>query len=149
MAMVKTALYRYVAMLLLVWCAEGRADMVIEQARIRLPLPGQNVTVVYLHLKNDTLRDRLLTGVSVAGAERAEIHQHQHVDGVMRMRQLEQLPLAAGGEIEFKPHGYHIMVFGVDALFAPRSERGAGQHELSLVFADGEVIRAEAQEFRF
>ena len=53
--------------------------------------------------------DRLLE-VRSAAADRVEIHEVRHEDGMARMRPLpEGVPLAAGATVEFKPGGYHLM----------------------------------------
>jgi copper(I)-binding protein len=44
-------------------------------------------------------------------------------DGIMRMRALDQgIEIPAGGKIEFKPGGYHIMFIGLK-----QQALGAGQ----------------------
>lgn len=145
----KISVYRYLALLLMLLSVSSRADIVIDQARIRLPLPGQTTAVVYLRLKNESIRDRVLIAAAVDGAERAEMHQHQHVDGMMRMRAVSQIMVLAGSELEFRPHGYHIMVFGLAPGFTSgEAAGGQGRHVVRLIFADGEIVQAEAREFR-
>lgn len=46
-------------------------------------------------------------------AEAAELHTHDMQDGMMKMRQVESVDVPAGGEALFKPHGLHVMLFGL------------------------------------
>jgi len=54
--------------------------------------------------------DRLL-GVSTPVAGKAELHEHLHADGVMKMQQVQDVVIPAGGEVKFEPMGYHVMLF--------------------------------------
>lgn len=56
--------------------------------------------------------DRLLS-VATPVADKAELHEHAHVDGVMKMQQVQSVEIPAGGEAKFEPMGYHVMLFGV------------------------------------
>lgn len=54
--------------------------------------------------------DRLLS-VSTPHAGKAELHEHIHADGVMKMQQVQNVTIPAGGEVKFEPMGYHVMMF--------------------------------------
>ncbi|MBU1285480.1 copper chaperone PCu(A)C [Pseudomonas sp.] len=56
--------------------------------------------------------DRLLS-VSTPHAGKAELHEHIHADGVMKMQQVENVTIPAGGEVKFEPMGYHVMMFNL------------------------------------
>ncbi|MFP6863033.1 copper chaperone PCu(A)C [Pseudomonas sp.] len=56
--------------------------------------------------------DRLLS-VSTPHAGKAELHEHMHADGVMKMQQVENVAIPAGGEVKFEPMGYHVMMFNL------------------------------------
>ena len=69
---------------------------------------------VYVTIVNGTGRDEELIGVSTEIAFNAEIHESM-VDGdsMMQMSPLEAVLVPAGGELELKPGGYHIMLMGL------------------------------------
>ena len=46
-------------------------------------------------------------------AESVEIHTHEMDGGMMKMRRVESVKVPAGGEARFKPHGLHLMLFGL------------------------------------
>lgn len=54
--------------------------------------------------------DRLL-GASTPVAGKAELHEHLHEGGVMKMQQVQDVVIPAGGEVKFEPMGYHVMLF--------------------------------------
>jgi len=98
---------------------EAASSVVISQARLRPPLPGQTIAAGYFTLQSESA-DKLLA-VSSDVSERIELHNHINDGGVMRMRRLEGgVAIPAGGQIEFKPGGYHIMLF--DAKMTDQTE---------------------------
>lgn len=64
-----------------------------------------------VHNKGDA-DDRLLT-VETPVAGKAEIHEHAHVNGMMKMQQVQNVVIPAGGEVKFAPMGYHVMLFNL------------------------------------
>ena len=111
------------ALLLLAgWCSTPAADssnadgLSVTDARLRLPLPGQSVSVLYFTVENLMSTTGVIKGVRVEGAERAELHRHFHEAGMMKMRQVMQVSVAAKERLEFRPHGYHVMVFGLSEV---------------------------------
>ncbi|MCV6624756.1 MAG: copper chaperone PCu(A)C [Cellvibrionaceae bacterium] len=99
--------------LLLSLAAIGASLEVSEPAYSRPLPPGQTTGVVYLSLRNTGTNPINLSKVSTPLARSAEFHRHIHRDGMMQMRHLPQITLAAGKTLRFSPGGYHIMLFGV------------------------------------
>ena len=64
-----------------------------------------------LHNQGETA-DRLLAASSPQ-AQKVELHEHVHKDGLMKMQQVQGVDVPAGGEVKFVPMGYHVMLFGV------------------------------------
>ena len=61
--------------------------------------------------------DRLLA-VEANVSQKVEIHEMAVIDGVMKMRPLDKgLAIPAGGKVELKPGGYHVMFIGLHAPF--------------------------------
>jgi periplasmic copper chaperone A len=80
------------------------------------PAAGPNkLGAAYLILKNAGQNADTLQSISSPDAEKVEIHVHtQDSNGIMRMRAVEGgLKIVPGETIEFKPGGYHIMLFGL------------------------------------
>jgi copper(I)-binding protein len=80
------------------------------------PSAGPNkLGAAYLILKNAGQEADTLQSVSSPAAQKVEIHEHtQDASGIMRMRPVEGgLNIPAGGTVEFKPGGYHLMLIGL------------------------------------
>lgn len=117
--------------------------LVISDATIRLPLPGQTTAVVYLQLYNGSGVERWVEGVAVEGAAASELHQHVHRDGMMRMRAVERIAIAPGAKVIFESGGYHIMAFRMTV-----SQPVAEQFQVKLMMADGQFVTAQATPVR-
>ena len=83
--------------------------------------------------------DRLI-GAATPVARVAEIHQHTMDNGVMKMRQVDAVPLPAGQAVVLSPGGYHIMLIDLKAPLI------AGQSfPLTLTFAHAAPVTVEVQ----
>lgn len=84
---------------------------------VRAMPPGHPVTAGFFRVHNggDSVR---ISGASSEQAQRVEIHEHRHEQGMMRMRQVQSIALAADDVLVFKPGAYHLMIFGLDKSLA-------------------------------
>ncbi|MFQ1714436.1 copper chaperone PCu(A)C [Aeromonas veronii] len=83
---------------------------------VRLLPPGSPNTAAFMVLKNDADQPVKLVAAASAAAGRAELHTHLHENGVMKMRQVENIEIPAKGEAVLKPGSLHIMLFEVGTL---------------------------------
>lgn len=74
----------------------------------RATVPGQAVGVAYATLTSP-VGDRLV-GVETPAAGRAELHSMTMDGSVMRMRQVDGVPLPAGQPVALAPGGLHVML---------------------------------------
>jgi len=130
---------RCLFMALLLLSAQGYAAdntmLSIEQGEIRLPMPGRTVTVGYFTLHNASSQAASLINVSSPAFSRAELHQHSHKDGMMRMEQIDTIDVPANGSITLAPGGLHLM------LFEPTTTLEPGQLvDVVLHFADEQQL---------
>ena len=77
-----------------------------------LPAVAKN-GVAYLTIENNSTRQDKLISATSPIAERVEIHSHQHVDGVMKMRKVEYVEVGKGETTIFEPGGLHVMLIGL------------------------------------
>lgn len=89
------------------------ADLHIIHPWARALPPVAPTGAAYLTIENRGTVADTLTEVSTPVAGHAEIHEHIHQDGLMKMQQIDGLPLPAGDSVNFKPGGYHIMLFNL------------------------------------
>lgn len=118
--------------------AQGAPSLLVNDAYVRAPLPGRNETVAYLSVHNVSAETRELVGVSSPSAQRVEIHESRHKDGMMQMRPVAALTLVPQQHLEFAPGGLHLMLMG---LKLPLPE----MVELSFHLAGGERIHVRAK----
>jgi periplasmic copper chaperone A len=90
----------------------------ISKAYAKAMLPGQPAGAGYLIIENTGGEaDRLISATSDASPD-VEIHEMKMEGDVMKMRQLsEGLDIPAGGKVELKPGGYHLMFMDVESPF--------------------------------
>lgn len=92
-------------------------DIVIAHASVRPVSSVKMPTAAYMSIKNTGKQDDVLLRVTSSQAEKIELH-NSTVDeqGVMKMTPLEKVAVPAGKMVHFKPHGMHIMVFGLKSV---------------------------------
>lgn len=108
----------------------------VQNAWSRAMPPTAPAAAAYFELYNGGAEPDRLIGAKTPVAGKAEIHEHAHVGGVMRMREVNGgVPLAGGERVSFQPGGYHVMLFELPRQLAE------GEHfSLTLLFEQaGEV----------
>ncbi|MFT5114767.1 MAG: copper(I)-binding protein [Parasphingorhabdus sp.] len=80
-------------------------------ARPLPPVSKHGAAFVSLH-NSGTQTERLIT-ISTDKAERVELHNHIHEDGLMKMRKVDDVEIEAGESVVFGPGGLHIMLMGL------------------------------------
>ncbi len=90
-------------------------DVLAMHPFARATAPKAPNGAAFMVLMNQGAQDQALIGASSSVAERVELHAHQNDNGVMKMREVEQVPLPAGEEVILQPGAYHIMLFGLQA----------------------------------
>jgi copper(I)-binding protein len=119
----------------------------VRSAWMREAEAGQPSTSAYFILSNETATPIQLIGVSSPIAALAEIHVMEMAGmpaggnhaGMMTMRQVADVMVPARGTIEFKPGGYHVMLFKI-----ARDVRIGMRVPLTLRFSDGTTRTVEA-----
>lgn len=119
--------------------AAADTNLIVAGCWLRQPPPGVDAAAAYLVLANQGRTAVRLTGVSSPLAHSVTLHESMETGGMSRMRPLAHLDLPAGGHIEFKPGGRHIMLQGLARTLAP-----GDRVPLLLHFADGTQLSAMA-----
>lgn len=118
--------------------AAPAAAITVTDAWIRpAAVPGRPA-VLYFTLRNSGTADSL-TGVATAAAARAELHQHAHERGVMRMKKVPAVAVPAHGTLAFAPMGYHVMLYKPGPEVVPGARITA-----TLTFEKAGAITVEA-----
>ncbi|MAD74261.1 MAG: hypothetical protein CML20_05595 [Rheinheimera sp.] len=115
--------------------AANGAELIVADGQVRVPMPGRTVTAGYFTIQNNTAETVSLTAVKSSAFERAELHQHSHQDGVMRMEQIPHIAIEANTSVTLQPGGLHLM------LFDPLQPLLVGESvNLSLTFSNGQQL---------
>lgn len=126
------------SMLLLGACADRNLPLLLSDAWVRTPPPGAAVAAGFVGLRNTDRAALTIATVTADVAGRAEIHDMEMQDGVMRMRQLTGgLTLAPGEQVLLAPGGKHVMLFDLQ-----RRLRNGDAVQLRFHLADGREVSA-------
>ena len=103
--------------------------MEVSEPWARAVPAGAPVAAGYLAIRNRSGFDDRLVEARSGSAQRVEIHEMRHEQGVMRMRLMENgLPLPRGQTVALEPGGYHLM------FIAPVDDFERQQVRVTLVF---------------
>jgi len=106
---------KYLLLLLALAATPAAAQIAVEDAWIRATPPGAKTAAGYLVIRADAA-DRLVS-VSSPAAERVTTHITVHEGDVARMREVKGYDVPAGGTLELKPGGAHLMFVNIKASF--------------------------------
>ncbi len=70
-------------------------------------------SAVYLTLRNNGDVADTLVSAATDAAQAVEIHESRMEDGVMRMRQRDNVEIPAGESVVLAPGGLHVMLIGL------------------------------------
>ncbi len=115
-------------------------SLLVSNAQVRAFIPGTSKSVAYFSIKNQSNIPQTLTSAEIEGIGKVEIHQHEFVDGMMKMSQINSLVINTGEKVNFQPGGLHLMLFNPVTL--PIIDK---QITLTLHFKNGEKVAAPAQ----
>ncbi|RUO57792.1 copper chaperone PCu(A)C [Pseudidiomarina insulisalsae] len=117
------------------------AEVIVEDAWVKPTIPGTENGAGYFVLRNLGPEPVKLVAVATNAARASEVHQHtMDEQGMMRMRRVPELSIAAGETVTFQPGSYHVMFFGVKKPFKV-GESVAFQ----LQFADADALDVVAE----
>ncbi len=113
-------------------------DILAMHAFSRATAPKAPNGAAFMVLMNQGNEDLAVVAASSDVAERVELHTHLKEDGVMKMRQVPQIDVPAGGEVVLQPGSYHVMFLG---LHAPLKQ--GESFEVRLELQNGETVTVD------
>lgn len=93
--------------------AGAQAQMVADEAWSRMTAATAPTGVVFMQLHNTGKQADALVSATTPVAAKVELHNHIHDNGVMRMRQVDKIAVAADGHVTLQPGGLHVMLMGL------------------------------------
>lgn len=88
-------------------------ELFIDHPWARALPPNAPAGAAYLRIENRGETLEIMTAAQSPIADKVEVHENIHVDGLMKMQQVDQVLLAPRDSVEFQPGGYHFMLFGL------------------------------------
>ena len=86
----------------------------IENAYTRSTVPGQMAAGGFMKIENKGAVDQLISASSLVAGE-VQLHEMAMEGNVMKMRQVKEVVVPAGGAVELKPGGMHLMFINIKA----------------------------------
>lgn len=116
------------------------AQVSVSDCRIREAIDASDMTAAYLTLTNDTETPLELVSATIEPlSDHIELHNTEMADGVMKMYQVDAIPLNVKEETKLQPSGLHIMVMGLKE----RPKIG-DSYEIQLKLSDDNILTCSA-----
>ncbi len=115
-----------------VWAAQS---LRVVNAWVREAPPSAKVHALYMTLENASAQPIVVTDIKGKEFERAELHITEHHAGMMHMKRLSEVSVAAGASLEFAPGGRHVMLFN-----ARQAVHAGDQLNFTLVLLGGAEV---------
>ena len=122
--------------LLLMAALPALAQVTVGEPWVRATVAAQKATGAFMTLTSK--QDSKLVAASSPVAGVVEVHEMKMVDDVMRMRQIQALPLPAGQPVALNPGGYHLML-----LELKQPLKDGDKVPLTLEVEDGKQVRSK------
>ncbi|MYL24707.1 copper chaperone PCu(A)C [Halomonas alkaliantarctica] len=137
--MLKSILFSAATSALLLATTAHAAAINAVDAFVREVPPGSPATAAFMTLQNTSDTPVRLISADNDLTAHSELHNHVEVDGVMQMRQIEQIEVPANGEVNLAPGGLHLMLIGLESPV-----RKGDEVALTLRFDNGNTLELTA-----
>jgi copper(I)-binding protein len=114
-------------------------SLTVTDAYVRAPAPSAPSTGAFMVIRNGGTAERRVLKAHSNAARVVELHTHRNEGGVMKMRPVADIAVAAGGETILKPGGLHVMLID---LQQPLKEGDVVP--ITLSFDDGSTVKVDA-----
>ncbi|WP_164930690.1 copper chaperone PCu(A)C [Aquifex aeolicus] len=117
----------------------GAPKIVVKHPWVMEPPPGPNTTMMGMIIVNEGDEPDYLIGAKTDIAQRVELHKTVIENDVAKMVPQERIEIPPKGKVEFKHHGYHVMIIGLKK----RIKEG-DKVKVELIFEKSGKITVEA-----
>jgi copper(I)-binding protein len=125
--------------LLAATAAQAQNAVKVEKAWARPTVAGQAGGGGFLTITGGAAADRLLSA-SAGVSKVVELHKMEMDGNVMRMRPVDAIDVPAGGTVELKPGGLHVMFMGLN-----KTLKAGDRFPLTLKFEKAGELKVEMQ----
>ena len=117
----------------------AQAPITASDAWVREPVPGRAVTAAFVVLENPGATDLHIVSATADVAGVVELHEMVRSGDMMKMAPVPRITVPAGGKVELRPGGLHMMLFELK-----RPLKDGDEVELTLKTDTGATIRTKA-----
>lgn len=110
-----------------------------RSAWVREAPASRKVTAVFLVLENSGATARSLVSGTADVADTLELHEMKREGGMMAMSPVKEIVVPARGQVELRPGGLHLMLFGLKKPLLPGETVN-----VTLRFDDGSTVAIAA-----
>jgi protein SCO1/2 len=112
----------------------AKDQVAVMNAWVREPIVESDIHAGYFTLFNMSDSQLVLQTIESQAYAKVEIHEMKHVNGLMKMKEVEELSIPANSKVTLAPRGMHLM------LIKPNQEiKSGGQVKLKLIFNNGKT----------
>ena len=129
----------FISISLFICNAALATPLTIDNAYVRATPPHAKNSAAFMVINNGDTKEIKLVAASSDIAERVELHNHVMEDGLMKMRQVEQISIKAENKTALQPGGYHVMFIGLKQAL-----KDGESVTVKLYFDNGEEIIVDA-----
>lgn len=116
----------------------------VTDGYVKASIPGSEVTASYMTLSNTSDKAKTLQKVSSTISDRIEIHEHSMADGMMRMREVDEIIIKAHSNVVLQPSGLHLMIFSLKQQITDKDVIS-----LTLYFANDTEVKIQLPVLKY
>ena len=116
----------------------SHSNVIISDSWVRPTVKGQRATGAFM--KITAKENSKLLSVSSPAAGVAEIHEMKMEKDIMKMAAVPSLNVPAGGAVELKPGGYHVMLMDLKAPLADKATV-----PITLTFENAKGVKSQVE----
>ncbi len=131
------------AMMATVGCRGGQGPaLTVENPWVRATVMADANSAAYMTIRNTGREADALIGATTSVSRMTELHEMIMEGDVMRMRPIagQRIEIPAGGQVELKPGGLHVMLLGLNQTLEPGTTV-----ELTLRFEKAGELKVQAE----
>ena len=117
----------------------AQSPVAASGAWVREPVAGRPVTAAYVVLENPGPTDLRIVSATADIAGKVELHEMVRSGDMMKMSPVPHIIVPAGGKVELRPGGLHMMLFELK-----RPLKDGDEVELTLRTEAGATITTKA-----
>lgn len=113
--------------------------LTISKSYVRETPPHAKNSAAFMVISNNSNSDIKLISATSDISSRVELHNHINEDGLMKMRQVKEILIAANDSTALQPGGYHVMFIGLKEALKENNRVA-----IKLYFDNGDEVIVQA-----